>query len=147
VAGLVAIAAVGAVVASTFGARLDDDLGAARLARPEVARAVAEAKKQPLAVVSVEGVPEEVETSVREAAEDASVHAFRIGLGIATVLVTLGGLLGLVGIVNPRRRVAAAECAGGQLAGHPHEATRQSPCDWHKAARPAAASAGAAGGS
>jgi EmrB/QacA subfamily drug resistance transporter len=145
VAGLVAIAAVGAVVAATFGARLDDDLGDARLARPEVARAVAEAKKQPLAVVSVEGVPEEVETSVREAAQDASVHAFRIGLGIATALVTLGGLLGLVGIVNPRRRVAAAECAGGQLAGHPHEGTRQSPCDWHEAARPAAAPA--AGGS
>ena len=35
-----------------------------------------------------------------------------MGLGIATVLVALGGILGLVGITNPRRRVAAAELPG-----------------------------------
>ena len=135
VAGLVAIAAVGAVVAASFGSRLEDEVGD-QANRPEVAAAVEAAKDQPLAAVEVQGVPEEVRVSVRDAAEDASVGAFRVGVGIATVLVALGGILGLVGIQNPRRRVSAADCPGGQLAGHPHEATKQSPCDWDEHVRP-----------
>src|SRR5688500_3458018 len=81
VAGLVAIAAVGAVVAASFGRRLEDEVGE-QASRPEVAAAVADAKKQPLASISVEGVPEEVRASVREAGEDASIGAFRVGIGI-----------------------------------------------------------------
>jgi EmrB/QacA subfamily drug resistance transporter len=126
VAGLVAIAAVGAVVAASFESRLEDEVGA-QANRPEVARALEQAKEQPLAIVEPEGVPED---------EDASVGAFRVGVAISTVLVALGGVLGLVGIRNPRRRVSAAECPGGQLAGHPREGTRQSPCDWDQHVRP-----------
>jgi EmrB/QacA subfamily drug resistance transporter len=135
VAGLVAIAAVGAVVAASFESKLDDEVGAAA-ERPDVAAALERAKEQPLAVVSVEGVPEDLRASVRQGAQDASVGAFRVGIGISTVLVALGGLLGLLGIENPRRRVDASDCAGGQLAGHPREGTRQSPCDWGDQARP-----------
>ena len=135
VAGLVAIAAVGAVVAASFGSRLEDEVGD-QATQPEVAAAVEEAKDQPLAAVEVEGVPEDVQASVQEAARDASVGAFRVGVWIATALVALGGILGLVGIRNPRREVAAADCPGGQFAGQPEEATRQSPCDWDQHARP-----------
>ena len=86
--------------------------------------------------MSVQGVPEDVRASVRDAGEDASVGAFRVGIGISTALVGLGGVLGLIGIQNPRRRVEAADCPGGQLVGHPREGTRQSPCDWGDQARP-----------
>jgi hypothetical protein len=139
VAGLVAIAAVGAVVAASFASKLEDEVGAAALRRPEVAKAVQEAERQPLSTVSVQGVPEDVQASVRESAADASVSAFHVGLGIAATLVGLGGLLGLLAITNVRRTVAAADCPGGQLVGHPEDATRQSPCDWGDQARPIAA--------
>jgi len=135
VAGLVAIAAVGAVVAASFSSRLEDEVGD-QANRPQVAAALEDAKDQPLSAVEVQGVPEDVQSSVRDAAEDASVGAFRVGVGIATLLVALGGILGLLGIQNPRRRVAAADCPGGQFAGHPREATRQSPCDWDEFGRP-----------
>jgi EmrB/QacA subfamily drug resistance transporter len=133
-AGLVAIAAVGALVAASFGSKLEDDLGDTA-SRPDVASAVAEAKKQPLAAVSVEGVPADVQRSVADAAQDASITSFRVGIGIATILVALGGVLGLLGIRNPRRRVDARGCPGGQLAGVPREGARHSPCDWQREAR------------
>jgi EmrB/QacA subfamily drug resistance transporter len=131
VASLVAIAAVGALVAASFGSKLEDDLGPLT-SRPAVAAAMDEAEQQPLADVVPTGAPEEVRRVVSRAAEDASVAAFRVGIGIATLLVALGGVLGLVGIRNPRRHVEAEECAGGQLVGVPKEGARQSPCDWQR---------------
>jgi hypothetical protein len=131
VASLVSIAAVGALVAASFGAKLEDDLGPLT-SRPAVAAAMDEAEQQPLADVVPTGAPEEVRRVVSAAAEDASVAAFRVGIGIATLLVALGGVLGLVGIRNPRRHVEAEECPGGQLVGVPKDGARQSPCDWQR---------------
>jgi EmrB/QacA subfamily drug resistance transporter len=133
VASLIAIAAVGAVVSSAFGSALRDELGAdAR--RPAVARAIREAERQPLARVVVRDAPPPVRTEVARGSQDASVRAFHVAIAIATSLVGLGGVLGLIGIVNPRRRVDAADCAGGQLAGATREAARHSPCDWQREA-------------
>jgi EmrB/QacA subfamily drug resistance transporter len=132
VAGLVAIAAVGAIVAAQFGSKLDEELGATART-PGVAAAVEEAKTQPLAAVPAEDVPPQVRDRVVEAGREASVTAFHVGVGIAAILVALGGVLGLIGIVNPRRQVAARDCPGGQLVGVSHEGARQSPCDWDAA--------------
>lgn len=122
VAGLLAIAALGAVVAGAFSASIDTAL-AGRSLTPAGQRAVAAAKQQTLARADTAGLPPAEARAVASAVEAASVHAFRTGIAIASGLVALGGVLGLVGIVNPRRRVAAAGCAGGQLVGAPQGAT------------------------
>jgi EmrB/QacA subfamily drug resistance transporter len=142
VASLVAIAGVGALVAASFGSKLDDELGGRAASNPELAAAVEDAKRQPLAEVVMPGLPAGEQAEVREAAENASIGAFRVGIAISTALVAFGGVLGLLGIVNPRRRVEAEDCPGGQLVGVSREAARQSPCDWHYEVQQAVSSSG-----
>jgi EmrB/QacA subfamily drug resistance transporter len=123
VASLIAIAAVGAVVTSAYGSSLREDLGPVA-SRPAVSAAINEAEKQPLAQVQVPNAPPRVRARIEQASSDASVDAFRLSVGIAAVLVALGGVLGLAGLVNPRREVKACDCPGGQLVGATAEAAR-----------------------
>ena len=120
VAGLLAIAALGAVVAGTFTSSIDDSLAGVPLT-PAARSAVTQAKSQTLAQADTAGLPPREARAVASAVEDASVQAFHVGIGISASLVLLGGLLGLVGIVNPRRRVAAEGCPGGQIVGVPQD--------------------------
>ena len=60
--------------------------------------------------------------AITVASGQSSLEAFRVGIGVASGLVVLGGLIGAVGIQNPRRVVRAQECRGGQLAGAPLDA-------------------------
>jgi Na+/melibiose symporter-like transporter len=113
VASLIAIAALGAVVAASFTSQLDSRLRGHPLSS-QTRAAVAQARTRPL-VTSVQGVPPAQRKLVHAALVDASVHAFRIGMLISAALAVLGGLVSLVGIENPRRRVASAECSGGAL--------------------------------
>ena len=135
VAGLVAIAAIGAMVAAGYDARFDDALGGAA-AQPGVRAAVDALDLRPFAVEQPTGVGPAESAEIVRAQQEASVDSFHFGVGIAVVLVTLGGVLGLVGIRNPRREVAAEGCPGGQFVGVPQEASHQSPCDWHREALP-----------
>jgi EmrB/QacA subfamily drug resistance transporter len=124
VASLVAIAAVGAAVAAQFGSALDDRVGGRELSQRAEAT-VERAKSRPLEAVSLAGVPAAERAVVGKATEDASVSGFRLAVGIAVALVALGGVLGVLGIQNPRREVPARDCAGGQLAGAPRDAARR----------------------
>jgi EmrB/QacA subfamily drug resistance transporter len=128
VAGLLATAAVGAVIAAQFGATLDDRLGGRGLT-PTSAEAVEVARERTLGVVDAPGAPAAERAVLREAGRDASTTAFHLAMGIAAGLVAAGGLLGLLWVQDPRtvpcRDVSAAECAGGQLAGHPADAARE----------------------
>jgi EmrB/QacA subfamily drug resistance transporter len=116
VAGLLGTAAVGAAVASAFGATLDSRLSGVALGGP--ARAVLEeAKRLPLGSPDVSALPAHQAHLLSAAAQAASVHSFHLGIAIAAVLVAAGGVVGIVGIRNPRRVVHAERCPGGQLVG------------------------------
>ena len=120
IASLLAIAAVGAVISAQFSSTLTQRLEHVRLT--QVGReAVAHARSETLADVKPSTAGERVSLAV----QSASVHAFHVGLGISATLVALGGVLGLAGIRNPRRRVNSEDCAGGQLAGQPLDTARE----------------------
>jgi len=98
IAGLLAIAVIGLVVAAQYGGSLDEAVGDSP--PPAVARAVERAKETPL-------VPED-SGRLRAAEVEASVSAFHTGTLVGALLVIAGGVLSLVGIVNPRRISEAA---------------------------------------
>ena len=108
IAGLIAIAALGAVVSVAFQNRLDHDINPSQLA-PSARASVAAARNRPL-VIDVSGVPAADRPQVHTALVDASVHAFRIGMVVGGGLAVLGGIVALIGIENPRRRVRCADC-------------------------------------
>ncbi|HVW46913.1 MAG TPA: MFS transporter, partial [Solirubrobacterales bacterium] len=113
VAGLLAIAVLGAVISAHFGVRLDDGLGPRPLG-PAAAAAVAEAKEQPLGVPDTEGVRPAEARRIVGASSAASTSAFHLGALLAGALMILGGVVSGVGIVDPRR---AGPVAGGPDAG------------------------------
>jgi len=119
VAGLLGTAAVGAAIASSFASSMDSRLSGVALSGAAKA-AVAEAKRLPLGRPSVDGMPAAQAHAVTRAAEGASLHSFHLGLAIAAALVALGGIIGGLGIRNPRKQeeeIHARSCAGGQLVG------------------------------
>jgi EmrB/QacA subfamily drug resistance transporter len=59
--------------------------------------------------------------------DGASVRAFHEAIIICAALVASGGVIGTLGIVNPRRWVMAEDCAGGQLVGVPKQAVEAGP--------------------
>lgn len=56
-----------------------------------------------------------------------SVSAFHEVVMMCAALVAIGGVVGGIGITNPRRAVLAEECAGGQLVGAPRAAAMADP--------------------
>jgi EmrB/QacA subfamily drug resistance transporter len=120
VAGLIAIAVLGAVISARFQSALDERLQGIPL-HGDAAGVVASAEKRPLA-----GGDEaaDLATSQRDtvgtAIELSSRDAFRLGIGIGGGLMIVGGVISGIWIVNPRRpgperevprAAAAGECA------------------------------------
>jgi EmrB/QacA subfamily drug resistance transporter len=123
VAGLLAIAALGAVVSAQFSASADAHLSNRQLSSTARA-AVDEAKDRPFTTHEGGSVTGPEGQRVEDALADASVSAFRLGIAIAAALVVLGGVVSAFGIQNPRRKVAAAECPGGAICGASEEIAR-----------------------
>jgi hypothetical protein len=122
VAGLVAIAFVGAVVSAQFGSSLDNDVKAFAQA-PGVPAAVDQAKDRALAADAPASVGPR-RAQLRAALTDASVDGFAAGTLVMAILVAAGGVISAIGIVNPEREVKCAECPGGALAGATQDAGR-----------------------
>ncbi|MBW8059573.1 MAG: MFS transporter [Solirubrobacterales bacterium] len=116
VAGLLAIAVLGVVISAQFGAKIDAELGERPLG-PAGRTAVVRAKEKPLAVPSTGRLPPAAAARVRTAAAEASTSSFHLGIGIAGLLMIVGGLVSWAGIENPRRRFEAVPAGGAVAAG------------------------------
>jgi EmrB/QacA subfamily drug resistance transporter len=115
VASLLAIAVVGAVCAAQFTNMINDKLPPSQLG-PRTEQAVKQAQERTL-VTDVSDVPLRDRRRVKPVLEDASVHAYRVGMGISGFLTIAGGLISLVGIERRRRAVHAEGCPGGAICG------------------------------
>lgn len=100
VAGLVAVAAVGAVVATQFGAVLDRQ----HLAGPS-ADSIKAAKQAPLQITPPK--PYQHDLAFSKALSKASVSSFQAGIETISGLMIVGGAISLAGIRNPERRQTA----------------------------------------
>jgi len=116
VAGLLAIAAIGAVVSAQFASTLDSRV-AGRPLSPLAHRSLARVKTRPLVTDAARGLHGAEGRAVARAVDDASVDGFRAGMLTAALLTMLGGAVSAAGIRNPRRRVEALECPGGAMVG------------------------------
>ena len=114
VAGLLAIAVLGAVISAHFGTDARRQPRRPRRSARAASDAVADAKAQPLAVPDTEAAAASAKRArVRTASADASTSAFHLGVLIAGLLMILGGIASGFGIENPtpqgrRHRRAAA---------------------------------------
>jgi EmrB/QacA subfamily drug resistance transporter len=124
VAGLIGIAALGAIIAASFGSALESRLRGTALGAPARA-AVRQAERLALGRPDVHALPASQGRALTSAAEQASLHSFHLGMAIAAALVAVGGAVGVAGIRNPGKAVRAEDCAGGQLVGASAEVARQ----------------------
>jgi EmrB/QacA subfamily drug resistance transporter len=105
VAGLLAIAVLGAVIAGSFESTIDDRLGGATLS-PKAERSVADAKDKPLGAAKTGGLPDAEADRVDAAVTSGSEKGFHVGMGLAGALMIVGGAIAGLGIQNPERREA-----------------------------------------
>jgi EmrB/QacA subfamily drug resistance transporter len=119
--GLLATAAVGAVLAGFYADRLDTEL-AGRTLTPAAQAQVAAARDRALSPVDPAALPPADRAVVTEAVQEAGVETFHLAAVIGAAMLAFAGLLGGLLLRNPRRQTRAACCAGGQLVGAPEEA-------------------------
>jgi EmrB/QacA subfamily drug resistance transporter len=122
-AGLISVAAVGAIVSAHYGAALERSLSG-RLPSASVP-ALRAAARHTFSTVDPHALPTADRPLARLACADASEGAFHLAVGIGAGLLIIAGVGGGIGL-RPRRgvppserTVAAQECAGGQLSGAP----------------------------
>jgi hypothetical protein len=122
VAGLIAIAVVGAAMSAQFGSSVDEEL-AGRSLSPAAEEVVSDARDRTLAgAEDTEDLDAAERAELTPALEDSSGDAYRLGIVIAAGLMIIGGLTSAVGVVDEKRRLrptpapvaaTAGECGRG----------------------------------
>jgi EmrB/QacA subfamily drug resistance transporter len=131
VAGVLAIAALGAIVSAQFASSLDGRTAGQPLGAQAQA-AIDGAKEQPLSGGDVSEVPVAEAAALDDDIVSSSESAFHLGMLIAAALMAIGGLIGLLEVRNPehapepKRGPGAAATAGecgrvAERAGHGRE--------------------------
>jgi len=111
VAGLLAIAVLGAAVSAQFESSLGDHLATAQLSQ-RAANVVSSAKSEPLASGDqADGLSGSEGPSVATAIQTSSEDAFHVAALIGACLMFAGGVTSALGIQDPRRRPAAPPAA------------------------------------
>jgi len=134
VAGLLAIAVMGALIAGQFKSTVDDELRGTALSR-QSAEVVADAKTNPLAVPDTRELPAADADRVQSATADAAESGFALAMLVGGGLMIAGGVIAGVGIQNPRRRdeqrapraAPAGECARCDEDGHDRDHAEHEP--------------------
>jgi EmrB/QacA subfamily drug resistance transporter len=118
VAGLLAIAVLGAVIAGQFKGSVDENLSGTQLS-PAADRAVAKAREIPLGAPETAGLDQRQASTVTRAVTDASESSFDLGAAISGLLMIGAGVVAGIGIRNPERPVPAptTEARATALAG------------------------------
>lgn len=103
VAGVLAIAALGAAVSAQFSSSLDQKLGDQAVSRPAAA-AISDAEDQPLSGGDLSGVQNTEAATLKPEITSSSESAFHLGMLIGAALMALGGGIALASVRNPERR-------------------------------------------
>ena len=118
VAGLLAIAVLGALISGSFSSTVDNNLSGAQLS-PQARKAADDAKGKPLASADTAGLSAAEAARVDSAVTNASTDAFHLGIGAGGLLMIVGGIIAGIGLRNPSRETeyeapgaaTAGECA------------------------------------
>jgi EmrB/QacA subfamily drug resistance transporter len=129
VAGLLAIAVLGAVIAGSFDSKVDDRLAGQQLS-PAAQQSVDRAKQKPFGAPNTGRLDPNEAERVDAAATDASEGSFQLGMVLAGALMIVGGVIAGIGLRNPERRevrepplaATAADCGHCPPGERPEEA-------------------------
>jgi EmrB/QacA subfamily drug resistance transporter len=118
VAGLLAIAILGALIAGSFTSTIDDNLSGKQLS-PQAQQAVSKAEDKPLGAADTADLAATEAATVDDAVTDASTKSFHLGIAAGGILMIIGGVIAGIGLRNPSRETeyeapgaaTAGECA------------------------------------
>ena len=116
-AGLISVAAVGAIVAAQHASVLDAQLGNRLPASAHPA--VVQAQRRTFGTIEPRALPPSDRAFAQRASASASEDAFHLAMGIGSGLLVVAGIGGLALRTKRRSPVRSADCGGGQLAGQP----------------------------